>query len=79
MLPRPMSLLPTFFIVGAPKSGTTSLHAYLAGHPGIAMTSVKECMLFTGPDWRENLARHDWTPYPHPERLMVRDRPEIYA
>src|SRR3954454_11623124 len=59
MLPRPMSLLPTFFIVGAPKSGTTSLHAYLAEHPGIAMTSVKECMLFTGPDWRANLARYD--------------------
>jgi hypothetical protein len=51
-----MGPLPTFFIVGAPKSGTTSLHAYLAEHPGIAMTTVKECMLFAAPQWRDRLA-----------------------
>ena len=34
--------LPTFFIVGAPKAGTTSLHAYLSAHPDIFMSSRKE-------------------------------------
>lgn len=31
-----------FFIVGAAKSGTTSLHHYLSMHPGILMSSEKE-------------------------------------
>lgn len=47
--------LPTFFIVGAPKAGTTSLHEYLAEHPQIAMTTVKECMCFEPVDWVERL------------------------
>lgn len=29
--------LPHFYIVGAPKCGTTALHHYLSGHPGIFM------------------------------------------
>ncbi len=33
---------PNFFVVGAPKSGTTSLHMYLAQHPDIFMSSPKE-------------------------------------
>lgn len=32
---------PTFFIVGAPKSGTTALQTYLSGHPEIFMPSIK--------------------------------------
>lgn len=47
--------LPTFLIVGAPKAGTTALHAYLAEHPGVAMTSVKEPMVFEPPDWEARL------------------------
>jgi hypothetical protein len=38
--------LPTFFIIGAPKAGTTSLHNYLAEHPQIQMSSVKEPNFF---------------------------------
>jgi hypothetical protein len=34
--------LPDFFIVGAPKCGTTSLASYLRAHPGIFMSAVKE-------------------------------------
>jgi hypothetical protein len=34
--------LPTFFIIGAPRSGTTSLHRYLDLHPEISMSRVKE-------------------------------------
>jgi hypothetical protein len=38
--------LPTFLIIGAPKTGTTSLHNYLAQHPEIQMSSVKEPNFF---------------------------------
>src|SRR5215212_10736723 len=34
--------LPTFFIVGAAKSGTTSLYHYLSQHPDIYMSPNKE-------------------------------------
>jgi hypothetical protein len=42
--------LPTFFVVGAPKAGTTSLHTYLDAHPQIQMSAVKEPRFFAGPD-----------------------------
>src|SRR6266480_4040592 len=38
--------LPNFFIVGAGKAGTTSLHRYLAQHPQIYMSPVKEPCYF---------------------------------
>ena len=38
--------LPDFFIVGAPKAGTTALHAALAAHPGLFMSTVKEPKFF---------------------------------
>jgi Sulfotransferase family len=34
--------LPNFFLVGAPKAGTTSLYHYLAQHPDIYMSPIKE-------------------------------------
>ena len=37
-----MTRIPDLFIVGAPKSGTTSLYEWLKGHPEIFMTRVKE-------------------------------------
>jgi hypothetical protein len=37
---------PSFFIVGAPKSGTTSLYRYLNQHPEIFMSSPKELNFF---------------------------------
>lgn len=37
-----MSARPNFFIVGAPKCGTTSLYAQLQSHPQIFMPAVKE-------------------------------------
>ena len=33
---------PNFFIVGAPKCGTTALYAYLKSHPDVFMPDVKE-------------------------------------
>jgi hypothetical protein len=34
--------LPQFFLAGAPKAGTTALHAALATHPGLYLSPVKE-------------------------------------
>ena len=34
--------LPNFFLIGAPKSGTTSLYDYLRQHPSVFMPDVKE-------------------------------------
>lgn len=39
-----------FFIVGAQKSGTTSLFAHLDRHPDVAMTRSKECLYFARDD-----------------------------
>lgn len=33
---------PDFFLIGAPKAGTSALHAALAEHPGLFMSGVKE-------------------------------------
>jgi hypothetical protein len=41
--------LPNFFIIGAAKAGTTSLHHYLDQHPQIQMSAVKEPNFFAGP------------------------------
>jgi hypothetical protein len=42
--------LPTFFIIGAPKTGTTSLHSYLDSHPEVQMSANKEPRYFAGPE-----------------------------
>ena len=41
-----MPRLPNFFVVGAAKSGTTSLGQYLAEHPQIYMSPIKEPSYF---------------------------------
>jgi hypothetical protein len=38
--------LPDFFIAGAPKAGTTAVHAALARHPFLYMSAVKEPKFF---------------------------------
>ena len=45
-----MSRKPDFFIVGAAKSGTTSLYRYLIQHPAVFMPEVKEPHFFG--EWR---------------------------
>jgi hypothetical protein len=42
--------LPTFFVIGAARSGTTSLHHYLSLHPEIQMSATKEPHYFAGPE-----------------------------
>ncbi len=41
---------PNLFIVGAVKSGTTSLYAYLGQHPAVFFPEIKEPHFFTRPD-----------------------------
>jgi len=41
------STKPNLFIIGAPKCGTTSLHAILAQHPQVFMTRLKEPRFFS--------------------------------
>ena len=42
-----METWPNFFIVGAPKAGTSSLYAYLKDIPGIYMSPIKEPNYFS--------------------------------
>ncbi len=65
--------LPDFLIIGAPKAGTTALHAALATHPALYMSPVKEPKFFLTdgppptlgggpgdiPSWRENVWRQE--------------------
>ena len=37
---------PNFFVVGAPKAGTTSLYHYLDRHPAVYMSPIKEPCFF---------------------------------
>jgi hypothetical protein len=57
---------PNLFIIGAMKSGTTSLHEYLNTHPQIAMSTWKEPAFFVeeltlrrGEDWYLTLFEND--------------------
>ena len=38
--------LPNFLIIGAPRSGTTSLYHYLKAHPQVFMSKQKELRFF---------------------------------
>jgi DNA-binding Xre family transcriptional regulator len=59
--------MPTFFVFGAAKCGTTSLHTYLDLHPEISMSSLKEPAFFLRGS------------APPPHRLQVTDRAEYEA
>jgi hypothetical protein len=61
--------LPDFLIIGAPKAGTTALHAALAQHPGLYMSPVKEPKFFLsdgpppargGPGDAQTYREHVW-------------------
>ena len=43
-----------FFIVGAPKAGTTSLYHYLDQHPQVYMSAIKEPHFFAAEIRPEN-------------------------
>jgi hypothetical protein len=54
--------IPNFFIVGAPKTGTTALASYLADHPRVFMSPVKEPHYFAKdiqrPSWVHDKVRY---------------------
>jgi hypothetical protein len=61
--------LPDFLVIGAPKAGTTALHAALAQHPGLYMSAVKEPKFFLsdgpppargGPGDAQTYREHVW-------------------
>jgi hypothetical protein len=52
-------LLPNLLIIGAAKSGTTSLHEYLGLHPEISMSAKKELQFFAKRNWRDKLAWYE--------------------
>jgi Sulfotransferase family len=61
--------LPDFLVVGAPKAGTTALHAALARHPGLYLSVVKEPKFFLtdgppprdgGPGDAQTYREHIW-------------------
>lgn len=69
-----MAKLPNFFIIGAPKCGTTSLAVWLAEHPNIYISPIKEPFYFSqdiGNHWR-----YGWEAY---LRLFDGARPEHKA
>ncbi|MFL6351182.1 MAG: sulfotransferase family protein [Bryobacteraceae bacterium] len=47
--------LPNFFVVGAPKAGTTSLYHYLGQHPEVYMSPIKEPNYFASEIRPENV------------------------
>ena len=51
-------VLPTFFVIGASKSGTTSLHIYLNAHPEIEMTADMEPHFMIGPGLQGRLSAY---------------------
>ena len=44
--PQLSAVRPNFFIVGAPKCGTSSLHEYLRRHPDVFLPEFKEPKFF---------------------------------
>lgn len=49
---------PNFFIVGAPKCGTTSLYSYLRSHPSVFLSEHKEPNFFCD-DYADEIRRYD--------------------
>lgn len=63
---------PNFFVIGAMKSGTSSLHNYLGEHPDIFMSALKEPCYFVAPRalkqmWPRRYRQRLWTA---PERYL---------
>src|SRR5690242_14321398 len=62
-----MPRLPNFFIIGAPKAGTTSIYHYLDQHPAVFMSAIKEPHFFADeireehcePELRRRMAREN--------------------
>jgi hypothetical protein len=65
--------LPNFLIIGAARSGTTSLYYYLRQHPDIFMSPIKEPNYYTDDD---NLSPHAIRSRAKYEKLFARAKSE---
>jgi len=54
---------PDFFLVGAPRSGTTALYTYLKSHPEIFMSPIKETQFFAADLLGEHRPIRTWAEY----------------
>ena len=81
---------PNLFVIGASKSGSSALHAYLQPHPGIQMSREKEPCFFVDQNELEKswpiMARqpcsHEWQAYcdlwPDPENVAYLGEGSVY-
>src|SRR5581483_11050016 len=71
-----------FLIIGAMKAGTTSLHRYLAGHPGLYLLPEKEVPYFCNEEYRARgwdwYAREFFSQAP-PDKLRGKSTPQYMA
>ncbi len=65
-------MTPNFFVVGAGKTGTTSLHGYLNQHPEIYMSPVKEPCYFASEIRGENISAGFRTHLRRQTRLLAK-------
>jgi len=56
----PILKQPNFFVVGAPKAGTTSIYHYLDQHPHVYMSPIKEPHYFADEVREDNLDKQVW-------------------
>ena len=69
--PAKLRLMPNFFVIGASKSGSSALHAYLRPHPDICMSREKEPAFFVDqqeleaawPIMAREACSHQWDAY----------------
>lgn len=56
-------MLPNFFVIGAKKAGTTSLYHYLAEHPEVFVSEIKETNFFMYDEGDAEMRRRKGTNY----------------
>jgi hypothetical protein len=75
----PADSLPQFVIAGAPKAGTTALHAALATHPGLYLSPVKEPKYYLTDGRPPPRSRHRGPGDAHSAREWIWRREEYLA
>jgi hypothetical protein len=70
------TLLPNLLVIGAMKSGTTSLHQYLSVHPEIFMSAEKEPRFFSDEsNWNRGLGWYE-RQFPEPTPIRGESTPD---
>ncbi len=71
-------MLPNLLVIGAGKSGTTSLHYYLDQHPDIFMSYPKDPFFFQRDNWRERIEWYE-SLFPKPAPVRGESSPSYSA